>query len=723
MYEVGIAPIGQYPTSWKTLANTNGLLYLDLWDDKSNLLSNANNLTIYTRIKGCDSIYFSFAAYIKTPPNSFGSMSINCFNGLVVRPWTDYDGHFCYPVVMQVRNSSGVVIATGPASTYTQTGTAVSLGEYYGTFSVTYTDVKGTSATVSYPAPSFSSVRYLVASCNNYRYAFNTTTSNGKSLSCYDYAGIVTYTETATGIEVGKDTLRSSGGYSMTNTILNYGVAYTVRIDYPIGTFSNTSLAAVSLPARIVVTTNTDAANFQCTVDSGRLNITPGATGSNRFPPNTTITITGPTGFTPQPQVINTPAATTNSTTLYSSFGIYPEGEYTFSINDGQCIQDVKHYHYGIYGYKDFDFDAEMTCSGLKITPKGNITFAGSNTSTFYRLVSGPAGSGYDTRAITPGNSFLLTMSGTYRLGILGTNSSTACAIATIDIVYTASSLSLDTQVTSAYVCVGDNVGNITIKAINGVAPYTYSVWNEANNEKVYPDDVISNGAAYFKVGAKNVTYTIRVRDACGSNFNQQVTMSDLELVRIVYTSNGTGVCYGEALELKCLTLGETTYHWTGPNGYTSDEQNPVIENFGENMEGYYKVTVLPQYCGNPVVDSIYVSIYQPLNISNTVTTAMMCTGTSIVPQLSGGTVSGGSEIYAYQWQYLNSSSEWVNISGAESATYTPPYSMIDNGFTNYRMVVTNSCGTATSDTIQVVVQLCSTGISVNPNLMNRATQ
>ncbi len=69
---------------------------------------------------------------------------------------------------------------------------------------------------------------------------------------------------------------------------------------------------------------------------------------------------------------------------------------------------------------------------------------------------------------------------------------------------------------------------------------------------------------------------------------------------------------------------------------------------------------------------------------------------TSTVP--TGGSSSG----YTYQW-YLSKNSDsgpWTPITGATSATYLPPNPGDDNDF--YQLIVTNSCGTVTSNIVQI---------------------
>ena len=86
---------------------------------------------------------------------------------------------------------------------------------------------------------------------------------------------------------------------------------------------------------------------------------------------------------------------------------------------------------------------------------------------------------------------------------------------------------------------------------------------------------------------------------ACLANNN-----SNHGFVTITYTTsavpmvatNGGPYCAGETIEL-FSTGGGVSYSWTGPNGFTSSEQNPVIPNSTSAMAGVYTVTAIIDDC------------------------------------------------------------------------------------------------------------------------------
>lgn len=56
-------------------------------------------------------------------------------------------------------------------------------------------------------------------------------------------------------------------------------------------------------------------------------------------------------------------------------------------------------------------------------------------------------------------------------------------------------------------------------------------------------------------------------------------------------TSNSP-VCVGETLQLNAALVGGATYHWTGPAGYSSNVQNPQVQNIQHNNAGTYFLTI-----------------------------------------------------------------------------------------------------------------------------------
>lgn len=706
LYEVGAAPTGSMPTAWtewKSSNFSNGYanntyLTLDIAPYTYSNFYTSGSISIYTRLKNCPNVYTSIPAYFYNPTlsNSYTDRACDKFV-YNITPYTSYGySMLCYPAsIVVTKVIGGEVVYNNPSWSYSSSGCPVSL-DYNTNYKITFTDASGKVIAVTLTGSRSIVFSTDVLECDTYqlRYSAPAATSCWPiNITITDPDGKVTCT----------DVIENSTAIR-TSCPLEYGKTYIFKAVYPDGyEYTMTKKTASPFPTTVNLTRYNSNA---CYEDYGNFRVTLSSTP----PIGTKFTITGPEGYTSQTYT------TTSTLTSYNfAFTTMPAGEYTLTTDYG-CGTPVKSTYTskGVYSGKALSYTTENVCAGLKVTPSGLMTYEGSPTTTYYRLISGPTG--YDKSVISPGESFVFSTSGRYIFGILNTNSSSGCVIKQDTINYTAVPLSLSQAGTSAYECTGSNKGIILLKAENGVAPYTYQLWNKSNTVKLVATDIISSDQIHFDYGRADSTYTVRVSDNCGNTFSQQVTLAKLTTARIVY-ADPVSVCIGETINLKCITLGNTAYNWTGPNGYKASGQNLEIPNAQANMTGWYKVTVLPEFCGSPVVDSTYVVVYSPLSAGAVSGVQAVCVRT--VGEALGCSITGGSGAYTYQWQSsINGTSNWTNISGATSATYLPP-SHIQSQVNYYRVVVTDRCGTVNSNVITVNYKPCY--LPVNPHVRSRA--
>jgi pimeloyl-ACP methyl ester carboxylesterase len=64
--------------------------------------------------------------------------------------------------------------------------------------------------------------------------------------------------------------------------------------------------------------------------------------------------------------------------------------------------------------------------------------------------------------------------------------------------------------------------------------------------------------------------------------------------------SNNGPLCAGQDLQLSASTVSGATYSWTGPNGFTSDQQNPLLQSAGSASAGTYSVAATAGRCSSP---------------------------------------------------------------------------------------------------------------------------
>jgi adhesin HecA-like repeat protein len=132
----------------------------------------------------------------------------------------------------------------------------------------------------------------------------------------------------------------------------------------------------------------------------------------------------------------------------------------------------------------------------------------------------------------------------------------------------------------TAEICEGLSI-NLTT-AVSGDSPYTYS-WNPtAALDLTDPANPVANPII-------TTTYEITVTDGNGFTADDEITITVNPLPDAIADSNSPQ-CEDETLQL--TASGGVTYSWTGPNGFTSKEQNPSITNVSVAASGTYNVTV-----------------------------------------------------------------------------------------------------------------------------------
>ncbi len=94
--------------------------------------------------------------------------------------------------------------------------------------------------------------------------------------------------------------------------------------------------------------------------------------------------------------------------------------------------------------------------------------------------------------------------------------------------------------------------------------------------------------------------YQVRVRstnpDANFSPYSSQFIVNN-DPTPTPTASNSGPICIGGDVNLTASNISGATYSWTGPNGFTSNLQNPTLNNSSISMAGTYRVTATVNGC------------------------------------------------------------------------------------------------------------------------------
>ncbi len=276
-------------------------------------------------------------------------------------------------------------------------------------------------------------------------------------------------------------------------------------------------------------------------------------------------------------------------------------------------------------------------------------------------------------------NSASSVMTGVYSV-TLSAGSCTATATTSVSL----NPLPTPVIVSNDPICVGANL-NLT-----GSGGVTYS-WSGPNGfASTQQNPSITNVTL-----SNNGTYSLTVTDANGCSNST----STLVTINAIPTPVATG---GSACENGNVTLtasGGATYSWSGPNGFTSTQQNPVINNASLNAAGQYTVIVTAGGgCSGTAFTNVTIT---PAPIPTATVSGAVCENGSINFNAGGGT--------SYQWSGPNNFSSTLqspnltNVSAAQNGVYT--------------VLVTDANGCSATATVSAVVNANPVGTILSGNV------
>jgi len=149
--------------------------------------------------------------------------------------------------------------------------------------------------------------------------------------------------------------------------------------------------------------------------------------------------------------------------------------------------------------------------------------------------------------------------------------------------------------------------------------------------------------------------------------------------------ANPNPVCAGKTLFL--TASGGITYNWSGPNGFTSTQQNPSISNITLSGSGTYQVMVT-NALGCTDTATLNVTVFPSPVAAASYSPDPICEGETLYLTSSGGT--------SYNWSGPNNFS-----SNQQNPTIN---NISTTGAGNYTVTVTNSNGCTSTATVNVVV-------------------
>ena len=303
-------------------------------------------------------------------------------------------------------------------------------------------------------------------------------------------------------------------------------------------------------------------------------------------------------------------------------------------------------------------------CSGQTLNLDGP-TVAGATY-----VWTGPNGftSALEDPVLTPATT---AMTGTYNLYVVvnGCTSVTASTPVTVN-----ATPATPVVGSNSPVCTG-NALNLTATTVTG----TY-YWTGPNAFTSAAQNPTMNPATAAMTG----TYSLYVVSAgCTSaTVTTPVTVNTTPATPVI--SSNTPVCSGQALNLDGPTVAGVTYVWTGPNGFTSAVEDPILTPSTLAMTGTYNLYLVMNGCTSGTANTaviINASPITPVVSSN----SPVCTGNAL--NLTATTVTG-----TYYWTGPN-----AFTSAAQNPTMNPATTAMTGTYSLY--VVSSGCTSSTVTT------------------------
>lgn len=358
-------------------------------------------------------------------------------------------------------------------------------------------------------------------------------------------------------------------------------------------------------------------------------------------------TWTGPNGFSSNLQNPTITNVTTNAS-----------GTYTIFMSSGGTCTAIATTSVTIFPLPNpVAANNGPLCDGatLNLTGGGSITYTWTGPNGFSSTNQNPS--------LTNVNSLA---AGVYTL-MVGAGSCSASTTTSL----TVNPLPSPTIVSNSPVCEGQTI-NLTGSGGTSylwVGPGSFN--SNAQNPSIASASMIHNG-----------TFTLTVTDAnnCSNSTTHAYVVNSLPVV----STTGSSICVNQTMNLSAN--GGVTYSWSGPNGFTSNLQNPSVTNAQTNMAGVYNVTVTnANSCVNTGMATVLINP-EPTPIANS--NSPICVNSILSLNGSGGV--------NYSWSGPN---------GFSSSAQNPTLVATSAGMSgSYMLTVSDAIGCSSSTAITVVI-------------------
>jgi gliding motility-associated-like protein len=241
---------------------------------------------------------------------------------------------------------------------------------------------------------------------------------------------------------------------------------------------------------------------------------------------------------------------------------------------------------------------SQITCPGNSVSFAAIAT--GSGLSYQWRkgivnLINGGNISGATSATLTINPVNVSDVAANYNVIVTG-----ACAPndTSVNVSLTINSINITSQPSNQTACSGNSVSFASAATGSGLS---YQ-WRKGIINLINGGNISGATSATLTINPISIAdvasnYNVVITATCAPNDTSIFVSLSLSTIPVAIASGNSTVCINNPINLLAQTVAGGTYSWTGPNGYSSSDQNPIILNSTVADAGTYSLIVSSNNC------------------------------------------------------------------------------------------------------------------------------
>jgi len=325
------------------------------------------------------------------------------------------------------------------------------------------------------------------------------------------------------------------------------------------------------------------------------------------------------------------------------------DGDYKVNISiDGRCTLESTVFNLNVH--ESINVEASAS-NDICIAPGQDVLLSatisgGEPNSTYEYLWSGP--SNFVSNVQSPILASGTIINGTYEIKVTDENG--CSTIGSVNVQSQIQPVASAKALTDTEVCKGES---ITFTATSSMPNSTF-IWYDGDPDAAPAGQEIGQGESItvnsLAVGSHEVHLKAFSITGCRSeNIAKVAVQINDQPILDLGNTNILETCSGNSISLEAPTVVDAVYYWSGPNGYTSNVEDPIILNVNNANTGTYNLQLDVNGCLSnidQVAISVNPEIVQPLTNGS----GDNCSGGDF--QLA---VSNVNTALTYTWYQVNS--------------------------------------------------------------------